>query len=243
MPMRPNIRAAEMVELLTQFFSKLQCFSNPVLVIVWQVLPLVYPYENIWFCFQFYHCQTSMLWLSFDKYLSILCVYIYVHIRVLAEVYVLKSWHKLLYFFWKFGAKYILILELCPRCRGKYLAFELHTHSTPIYSILYVWQPLLYILCNPLHVIHIAVFSPSYLRDFGSICLHYWLFFDVGMEQEQMLWCGCRLHPSHTLPVHLDLGLGRTLHSVVHAELLFMWCVFSSTWWLEFWTVRVGWFC
>ena len=40
------------------------------------------------------------------------------------------------------------------------------------------------------------------------MCLQYWIFFDVGIGQGQKLWCGCRLHPSHTLPICLTFGPG-----------------------------------
>ena len=51
------------------------------------------------------------------------------------------------------------------------------------------------------------MFSPAYLRDIGPECFNYSIF-DVGMGQGQKLTCGCRLHPSHTLPIRLTLGLG-----------------------------------
>ena len=51
-----------------------------------------------------------------------------------------------------------------------------------------------------------AVSSPAYLRDIGPMCLWYWLFFDVRIGQGQKFWCGCRFHPSHILPIRLNLG-------------------------------------
>ena len=47
-----------------------------------------------------------------------------------------------------------------------------------------------------------TVLRISSMGDVGPICLQY-IFFDVGVGQDQKLCCGFRLLSSHTLPMHL----------------------------------------
>ena len=80
----------------------------------------------------------------------------------------------------------------------------------------------------------VSVLPSIYLIN--PVCLHYWIFFDVGMGQGPKLWYRGRLHPSHTLPSRLILGLGRTLsvlYIICFINLEKWWSLYRQTWYIR----------
>ena len=55
-----------------------------------------------------------------------------------------------------------------------------------------------------------SVFSSAYLRVIGPIKLMFTnrFFYNMGMGQCQMLWCGCRVYPRHNSQYTLSLSWG-----------------------------------